>query len=156
MKRTTLALVGLVALSVGSATCGTEFPIESTANGPTDMRLVITTNADLTNVHASQSLPLTIDAPNLVLVAPDDTPPVAKESTAVYLEFHLDTETSALLLVTAATSVSVTIPADTKVGPHDLICRAHKHDSGAPTDAVYGLPIDVTSSAPSVPSTTAF
>jgi len=150
MKRTTLTLVGLVALSVGSATCGTEFPLDS-ANGPTASTIHVTTNADLTNVHASQSLALMIDATNLILVAPDDTPPPGQETAAVYLEFHLDDETSPPLLVTAATRVSVTIPADTTVGPHDIICRAHQHADGSPTDVMYGLPIDVTSSAPSVP-----
>jgi hypothetical protein len=143
MNRTTLAFGFAAALAVGAA-CNIH---DNTINARLDIpnaTLNVTANADINNVKASQSVPLTVDAQNLVLVAPNDTPPAGHEADAVYLEFHLDDETNAALLVTAETSVTVTIPAGTAAGAHKIICRAHKHDDGSPTDVAFTLDITVT------------
>jgi hypothetical protein len=143
MNRTTLAVAGLLACSMTSAACGgDDDPITTTASVP-NARLNVTTDADLMNVVASESVPLAVDAPNMFLVDPNDTPPPEHAADAVFLEFHIDVETSTPLLVTAETRVSVTIPADTAPGPHQIICRVHKHDDGAPTNVSFDLAIVV-------------
>jgi hypothetical protein len=61
---------------------------------------------------------------------------------AGHLEFHMDDETTPPLLVTAETEVQVPVPAETKAGPHKIICRLHKHD-GTPTTTVFEVQITV-------------
>jgi hypothetical protein len=144
MNKTTLAAAGLTALAVAYAACNIhDNTINATANLP-NASLDITSNVDLSNVKPAQSVSMSVDAQGLVLVEPADTPPPEHAADAVYLEFHLDVETNDALLVTAQTDVAVTIPADTPAGQHKIICRAHKHDDGTPTDVKFILSITVT------------
>jgi hypothetical protein len=121
-------------------------PVDGGTTHP-NATLGVTTTADLTDVRAAQSLPLTIDARNLVLVAPSAVPPPDHADDAVYLELDLDNEAGMPLLLTAETSVSITIPPHTPAGPHVIICRAHDHDDGAPTDVMTTLDLTVTEGA---------
>jgi hypothetical protein len=144
MNKTTLVLAGLLACGAVDAACNIHGnTINATANVP-NARLNVTANTDVKNVMASQRLPLTVDAQNLFLVDPNETPPPEHAADAVFLEFHLDVETDTPLLVTAETSVTVTIPAGTPPGPHKIICRVHKHDDGSPTNVSFDLAINVT------------
>jgi hypothetical protein len=143
MNKTTLVLAGLLAYGAVDAACNIhDNTINATANLPNAM-LNVTANTDVKNVTASQHVPLTVDAKNLFLVDPNDTPPPEHAADAVFLEFHLDVETDTPLLVTAETSVTVTIPAGTPPGPHKIICRVHKHDDGSPTNISFDVAINV-------------
>ena len=115
-------------------------------------KVSINTSADVNAVVAGDAVPLTLKAENVTLVAPDQTPPAGKEKVSGYFEIHLDDEDNDALVVTAQTSVSVTIPKGTNEGEHRLICRLHSHD-GAPTNSVQELMIKVKASA-SVTTTT--
>jgi hypothetical protein len=134
-------------------------PVDGATTHP-NATLAVSTTADLMGVRAEQSVPLTIDARNLILVAPNVVAPADHADDAVYLEVHLDNESGAPLLVTAETSVSITIPAGTAAGPHVIICRAHDHDDGAPTDVMTTLDLTVIESAAAsmgmAPSTAVF
>jgi hypothetical protein len=153
MNKKALAVAGLLACGPLPLGCGDNNPINAQGSA-TSATLNVTAHADVMNVVASESLPLTVDTGNLVLVAPNDTPPADHAADAVYLEFHLDDETTPPLLVTADRSVTVTIPASTGTGTHNIICRAHRHDDGSPTDVSFFLAIDVTRN--DVPSTALF
>jgi hypothetical protein len=158
MNKTLLAFGFVAAFALGEA-CDNQDDTSHAAASLPSATLSMTTSADIDHLETSQSVPFTIEARNLVLVDPSDAPPPAHEADAVFLELHLDDESTAALLVTARTIVAVTIPADTQAGPHRIICRAHMHDDGSPTDAVFTLDITVSTNMPAngaVPSTAVF
>jgi len=142
----------LGSLAAGAATACTANIHDNKLNVE-NPKVSINTSADVNAVVAGDSVPLTLKAENVTLVAPDQTPPAGKESVAAYFEIHLDDEDSDALVVTAQTSVSVTIPKGTKEGEHKLICRLHSHD-GMPTDSVQELMINVKASASVTTGTT--
>jgi hypothetical protein len=125
--------VGLLALAAVPFACDVhDNTINATANIP-NATLTVTADTDVNTIMPSQSVPMTVTVTNVTLVEPTATPPAGHEDDAGHLEFHLDDETTPPLLVTAQTQVQVPIPADTKAGPHKIICRLHKHDGEATT-----------------------
>ena len=134
--------LGLFALAAGPLACNVhDNTINATANIP-NATLNVTADTDVSAVMPSQSVPMTVMVTNVTLVEPTATPPAGHEMDAGHLEFHLDDETTPPLLVTAQTQVQVPIPADTKAGPHKVICRVHKHD-GTPTVTKFEVDITV-------------
>jgi hypothetical protein len=112
--------------------------------------VAISTTADVNNVHAGQSIPVTIDAKNVFPVAPDKTPPPEHAHDAVFFKIFLDDPDSQELLVTASVSVSVTIPASTSQGSHKIICKTFSHD-GEDTDSDTTIDINVTAAVSTTP-----
>lgn len=134
--------VGLLALAAVPFACNVhDNTINATANIP-NATLNVTADADVNTVMPSQSVPMTVMVTNVTLVEPTATPPAGHEMDAGHLEFHLDDENTPPLLVTAQTQVQVPIPADTKPGPHKIMCRLHKHD-GEPTVTRFEVEITV-------------
>jgi hypothetical protein len=142
MIKTILVSGSLLALAAGVVACNVhDNTINATANIP-NASLTVTPNADVDNVMPATAVPMTCDVKNVYLVEPSATVPPEHEADAGDLEFHLDDETSAALLVTAQTMVSVPIPPATPPGRHKVICRVHKHD-GEPTDTKFEVDIMV-------------
>jgi hypothetical protein len=142
MNKLTLVSGGLLALAAGSFACNIhDNTLNATAVIP-NATLNVTADTDVNNVMPSQAVPLTVAVTNVFLVDPMATPPPEHEMDAGHLEFHLDDEMTPPLLVTAQTEVQVPIPAETKPGPHKIICRLHKHD-GTPTTTVFEVQITV-------------
>jgi hypothetical protein len=134
--------VGLLALAAVPFACNVhDNTINATANIP-NATLNVTADTDVNNIMPSQSVPMTVMVTNVTLVEPTATPPAGHEMDAGHLEFHLDDETTPPLLVTAQTQVQVPIPADTKPGPHKIMCRVYKHD-GEPTVTRFEVEITV-------------
>ena len=133
-------MLALCALAVAPLACDGS----DGARGLPDASLTVMTSADLTDLAPAQSVPMTAAVRNVYLVAPTATPPAAHAGDAGHLEFYFDDEATPALLVTAETSVSFTIPATAAQGPHEIICRVHRHDE-TPTDVVFVLDVDVTS-----------
>ena len=141
MNKLTLVSAGLLALAAGSLACNIhDNTLNATAVIP-NATLNVRADTDVNNVMPSQPVPVTVAVTNVFLVDPSATPPPEHEMDAGHLEFHLDDETTPPLLVTAQTEVQVPIPAETKAGPHKIICRLHKHD-GTPT--VTEFEVDIT------------
>lgn len=117
-----------------------------TANVDLDHANVNVTSSS-SSVSASSSVTLNLSVENgVVLVPPEQTPPPNQATVAAYFEIFIDDENGMPLVVTASTSVSVTIPASTPPGSHKLICRLHHHD-GTPTQSVATTSITVSASA---------
>ena len=134
--------VGLLALVMGPFACNVhDNTINATANIP-NATLNVTADTDVNTIMPSQSVPMTVTVTNVTLVEPTATPPAGHEMDAGHFEFHIDDETTPAVLVTAQTQVQVPIPADTKAGPHKIICRLHKHD-GEPTVTKFEININV-------------
>jgi len=108
-----------------------------------DAQVEISTSVDTGNVQPSQSVPLTIVAEDVFLIAPGSEPPPDRVMVAGHFQIYFDSMSSEPVLVTAEKSVSVTIPADATPGEHKLICRVHRHD-GTPTQATFELSLTVT------------
>jgi hypothetical protein len=134
--------VGLLALAAGPFACNVhDNTLNATAIIP-NATLNVTADTDVNTVMPSQSVPMTVSVTNVTLVEPTATPPAGHEMDAGHFEFHIDDETMPAVLVTAQTQVQVPIPADTKAGPHKVICRLHKHD-GTPTVTKFEIDITV-------------
>ena len=134
--------LGLLALAAVHFACNVhDNTINATANIP-NATLNVTADTDVDTIMPSQSVPMTVMVTNVTLVEPTATPPAGHDMDAGHFEFHLDDETMPPLLVTAQTQVMVPIPADTKAGPHKIICRLHKHD-GTPTVTKFEVDITV-------------
>jgi len=134
--------LGLIAFAVGPLACNVhDNTINATANIP-NATLNFTADTDVNNVMPAQAVPVTVMVTNVTLVEPTATPPAGHDMDAGHFEFHLDDETTPPLLVTAQTQVQVPIPAETKAGPHKIICRLHKHD-GTPTVTKFEVDITV-------------
>ena len=116
-----------------------------------DPQIAISTTANVNDVHAGQSVAVKIDATNVFPVAPDKTPPPEHVHDAVFFKIFLDDADSTELVVTAAVSVNVTIPAATPPGPHKLICKTFSHD-GEDTDSDSTIDITVTASVSTTPA----
>jgi hypothetical protein len=94
--------------------------------------VMATTSVNVSDVQAGQAIPVQVAVSNNVtLVDPNTTPP-STVTNAAYLQFYIDSTSNQPVLVTAQTSVSVTIPASEPAGPHKLLCQLYKHD-GTPT-----------------------
>lgn len=131
-----LALLGLLSFAVPAASCS------GTAEIDINARITVTTSVDVNNVRAGQAVPMTVQVTNITLVEPTATPPPGQEANAGHLRVYLDDTDDDELLITAQTSFSVTIPANTSPGAHRIICRVHRHD-GAPTTTTFQLNIVV-------------
>lgn len=100
---------------------------------------------DPTEIMPGQTVPIVATVKNVYLVAPDTTPPAAHVADAGYLQVYLDDDsTGSPMLVTAQTSFDVTIPEETTIGSHQVLCRIYKHD-GTPTTAEATVGITVKS-----------
>jgi hypothetical protein len=142
MMKATLVFTGLLAFGAGLVACNVhDNTINATANIP-NAALSVTADTDVDNVMPAQPLPMTVSVQNVYLVEPTATVPPEHEVDAGDLEFHLDDETTAALLVTAQTKVQVPIPADTTPGKHKVICRVHKHN-GEATETKFEVDITV-------------
>ena len=93
-----------------------------------DATLEMSTDADVTHLHAGEAISLTMSGSGL--------------DADGNFEIYFDDTTSDALVVTAAMQVQVTIPADASMGKHDIICRRHKKD-GTPTDLEFTLAITI-------------
>ena len=113
--------------------------------------VAISTTANVDEVHAGQSIPVSIKADNVFPVAPDQTPPPEHAHDAVFFKIFLDDADSTELVVTASVSVNVTIPAATPPGSHKLICKTFSHD-GEDTDSDSTIDITVTASVSTTPA----
>jgi hypothetical protein len=142
MSKATIVSGGLLALVAGVASCNVhDNTINATANIP-NASVALTADTDVNDVAPATSVPMTADVKNVFLVEPSASVPPEHEADAGHLEFHIDDETMAAVLVTAQTMVMVPIPAATPPGHHKIICRVHKHD-GEPTDAKFEVDITV-------------
>jgi hypothetical protein len=105
-----------------------------------------TTTTDVSNVKsgATVGINVTLDS-GVYLIPPEQTPPADKVSVAAHFQVYIDDENSAPILVTASTTINVTVPASTPPGPHKLICRLHHHD-GTPTQSETTVNITVSAS----------
>jgi hypothetical protein len=112
-----------------------------------DPNVSFDTDVDTENVEQGQEVSVNIDVNNKVLVAPDEEPPSGEAEAAVFVQIHLDDTGSAPLLITAEASTTVTIPAETPPGKHELICAVHRHSDGMPTGEVEAIEITVKASA---------
>jgi len=94
------------------------------------------------DVMPAATVPIAVTVQNVYLIAPEATPPPEHEKDAGHIVVYLDDVDSPALLTTAMTNFSVTIPAETKPGPHKLVCQFHKHD-GTPTTTKVEVAINV-------------
>jgi hypothetical protein len=99
-------------------------------------------DTDVNVVVQGESVEVHLDAENVYLIDPGETPPAEHEDDAGHFQIYLDDLDSEPLLITAQVDVTVMIPEDTAPGVHKLKCRIHMHD-GAPTDAVFEIEITV-------------
>lgn len=102
----------------------------------------MSTTADTSNVHQGEAIPLQVSVSNVYLVDPNTQPPSDHTDDAGQLEFFIDDDSGSPILITAQTSVSVTIPQDESEGSHKLICQVHKHD-GTATNVSFSLDFTV-------------
>ena len=98
-----------------------------------------------TGAPATQPVPIAVTVQNVYLVEPAGTPPPEHEKDAGHIQVYLDDVEAPPILITAQVMFNVTLPAETKPGPHHLICRFHKHD-GTPTTTQVSVAITVTAS----------
>src|SRR5687767_12074498 len=71
-----------------------------------DPTVTFNTDVDVDNVEQGQSVPVEINADNVFLIDPDETPPPEKADAAGHLQFYFDDVNSTPILITAETSVS--------------------------------------------------
>jgi hypothetical protein len=140
-KLNSMAL-GLLALATGPVACNVHDNTQNATAIIPNATLNVTADTDVNTVMPSQAVPMTVTVTNVTLVEPTATPPAGHEMDAGHFEFHIDDETTTAVLVTAQTQVQVPIPAETKAGPHKIICRLHKHD-GTPTVTKFEVDITV-------------
>ena len=114
---------------------------DNTINIP-NAQINATTDVSASNVMPAAMVPVTVTVQNVFLVEPSATPPPEHVKDAGHLVVYLDDVDSMPLLTTAQTNFSVTIPAETKPGPHKLVCQFHKHD-GTPTTTKVEVAINV-------------
>ncbi len=131
-------LSGVLMLGFANTDCN------GTLSGSADISatIQITSPDDVNHVAPNQVVTMTVVTTGVTLVAPDVTPTPAEAQTAAYLQFYLDSDSSAVLLVAATATVMVTIPTGTPAGPHNVVCRVYKHD-GTPTNTTFNLAITV-------------
>jgi len=144
--RSAIVLTALLAACAGVPVSACTADVHDNTINAEIPNLEINSNVDVNNVHAGQSVPITIKADNVTMVAPNTTPPPGKEQTAVFFKLFLDDDSSKELTIATSLSVSVTIPATTPPGSHKILCRAF-HPDGTPTDSETSLDINVTASA---------
>lgn len=102
------------------------------------------TSVNVNDVQAGQAIPVQVVVSNVTLVDPNTTPP-STVTNAGYLQFYIDSTTSQPVLVTAQTSVSITVPASEPPGAHKLLCQVYKHD-GTPTTSTTEIDFTVMAS----------
>lgn len=120
---------------------------DNTVNANANVDFAVAANVDVNNVKPGEALPVTMKVSGgATLVEPNSTPPANEVDTAAHFQIYLDDTASAPILITAQTSVSVTIPGKTPPGDHKLICRLHKHD-GTPTNEEKEVSFKVSASA---------
>ena len=100
-----------------------------------DSKVTVSQDDD-SDVPQGQTVAVTLTAENFFLWPPDEAPPPEHVADAGHFQIYLDDFDSEPLVVTANTSVEVTIPPDTEVGDHKLKCRVHKHDGEATNTSV--------------------
>src|SRR3569623_446504 len=140
LTRGTCLTATLVFLA-GATACNVH---DNTINIP-NATINATAEANASNVAPMQQVAITVTATNVYLIDPSQTPPPDHANDAGHIQVYLDDVDSQPILITAQTMFSVTIPSGTKAGPHNLICRFHKHD-GTPTSTEVNVAI--TAAAP--------
>jgi len=131
-------ILGLSAVLGTAAGCNIH---DNTINIP-NAQITATTDVTANNVMPAATVPVMVTVENVFLIDPAATPPPEHEKDAGHLVVYLDDVDSMPLLTTAMTNFSVTIPAETKPGPHKLVCQFHKHD-GTPTSTKVEVAINV-------------
>ena len=134
-----------VALGVSVASLGCD--VHDNVLNVDDPKVNFDTDVDTDNVEQGQQVTVNIDVDEAVLVAPEAQPPEGQADAAVFVQIHLDDTDSEPLLVTAEATATVTIPADTSPGKHELICAVHRHDNKEPTGQESTIEIEVHASA---------
>jgi hypothetical protein len=141
-------LIGGLALAMPNVACTADIhdnPVDIDGEINIDEANVeIGTDADVDNIPQGSPVPVNVEVENMILVDPNGTPAPGEEAGAGHLVFFLDAAGTPLL-VTAQTSVSITIGADVPEGPHRIVCQVTKHD-GTPTGATAEIEINVTAS----------
>jgi hypothetical protein len=107
-----------------------------------DAQVEMETDANVEEVKPSQVVQLQINAQDVFLIDPSETPPSDRVEVAGHFRIYFDNMSSEPILITAEKNVSVTLPATATAGDHKLICRVHKHD-GTPTEATFELDLKV-------------
>ncbi len=138
-----LGVAAALGMSVGALGCD----VHDNMLTVDDPKVNFDTDVDTDNVEQGQQVTVHVDVDDAVLVAPDAEPPAGEAKTAVFVEIHMDDTDSEPLLITAEASATVTIPADTSPGKHNLICQVHRHDDGEPTGQESTIEINVKASA---------
>jgi len=130
-------ILGLSAVLGTGAACNIH---DNTINIPNAQ---INATTDVTaSVMPAAMVPIAVTVQNVFLIEPSATPPPEHVNDAGHLVIYLDDVDSTPLLTTAQTNFSVTIPPDTKPGPHKVVCQFHKHD-GTPTSTKVEVAINV-------------
>ncbi len=151
-KIATLALLGTSAFcSVNLLACSADvhdntLDVHDNTANIDDAKVEFETADDVSALAPGQAVPVTIQAENVYLIDPSETPPPDRVMVAGHFQFYLDDLSTTPILITAEESVNVTIPASAPPGDHKLLCRVHKHD-GTPTDATFEMDITVQASA---------
>jgi|HubBroStandDraft_6_1064221.scaffolds.fasta_scaffold227446_2 hypothetical protein len=107
--------------------------------------VMATTSVNVSDVQAGQAIPVQVAVSNVTLVDPNTAPP-STVTNAAYLQFYIDSTSNQPVLVTAQTSVSITVPASEPAGPHKLLCQVYKHD-GTPTTSTTEIDFTVMATA---------
>jgi hypothetical protein len=131
-------ILGLSAVLGAAAGCNIH---DNTINIP-NAQINATTDVSASNVMPAATVPIAVTVQNVFLIDPAATPPPEHEKDAGHIVVYMDDVDSMPLLTTAQTNFSVTIPAETKPGPHKLVCQFHKHD-GTPTSTKVEVAINV-------------
>jgi len=134
-------LSAAVLFLAGTTACNVH---DNTINIP-NATINATADANASNVSPTQQVAITVTTQNVYLIDPSATPPPEHVNDAGHIQVYLDDVDSPPLLITAQAMFNVTIPAGTKPGPHNLICRFHKHD-GTPTSTEVNVAITVAAS----------
>lgn len=146
MNRTFLSLALAVSM-LGLPACSADvhdntLDVHDNTANIDDAKVEFETSTNVDDVQASEQVPVTIQAENVYLIDPSETPPPDRVKVAGHFQFYWDNMDGSPILVTAEESVSVQVPADAQPGDHKLLCRVHKHD-GTPTEATFELDLTV-------------
>jgi hypothetical protein len=145
MRSFTYGLNGGIVLAAWLSITGCSADIHGNSVGvDVNATVTATTSVNVEDVQPGEPLPVQVAVSNVTLVDPSTTPP-ADVMNAAYLQFYIDSTSSQPILVTAQTSVTVTVPPAEPPGPHKLLCQVYKHD-GTPTSTTTEIDFTVTAS----------
>lgn len=149
----TILALSLTALGAGAGCTANIHDNEVAIDANVD--IAASADVDVDNVTPGQAVAVKLMAEGVTLVDPKST--VTTETTSSgYFKVFLDDTSSTELVATASTSVSVTVPANTPPGKHQLVCQLWKKGmkEDRPTTQQSSLEINVKASASATATTT--